>query len=108
VTPEAITADDIATQREFSTRTFGPGPRTAGVLDHIRKELVEIEDTPYELGEWIDVLILAFDGAWRSGHEPDVVIMAYHQKMAINMERDWPDWRNADCTKAIEHVREEE
>jgi hypothetical protein len=33
-------------QREFSERTFGPGPRTAGVIDHIRKELREIESEP--------------------------------------------------------------
>lgn len=30
-------------QRDFSERTFGPGTRTQGVLDHIRKELREIE-----------------------------------------------------------------
>ncbi len=50
-------------QREFSLRTFGPGPRTAGVIDHIRKELREIEADPLDLEEWIDVVLLAFDGA---------------------------------------------
>jgi hypothetical protein len=33
-------------QRDFSLRTFGPGQRTHGVLDHIRKELAEIEAKP--------------------------------------------------------------
>src|SRR5690606_4673333 len=33
----------LARQREFSERAFGPGPRTKGVIDHIRKELAEIE-----------------------------------------------------------------
>ncbi|WP_231753038.1 dATP/dGTP pyrophosphohydrolase domain-containing protein [Burkholderia sp. TSV86] len=54
-------------QREFSERTFGPGARTAGVCDHIRKELKEIEANPGDLTEWIDVVILALDGAWRAG-----------------------------------------
>jgi len=40
----AIDAAHLARQREWSTRTFGPGPRTKGVIDHIRKELHEIED----------------------------------------------------------------
>ncbi len=29
-------------QRDFSLRTFGPGERTAGVLDHLRKELRQV------------------------------------------------------------------
>ncbi len=33
-------------QRRFSERTFGPGSRAAGVIDHIRKELREIEEAP--------------------------------------------------------------
>ena len=31
-------------QKAFSERTFGPGPRTKMVIDHIRKELIEIEN----------------------------------------------------------------
>ena len=57
----------IRRHMEFSARTFGPGPRAAGVIDHIRKELREIEAAPDDLEEWIDVLMLALDGAWRSG-----------------------------------------
>ena len=41
-----ITFDLIAhlrRQREFSEKAFGPGPRTQAVMDHIRKELAEIE-----------------------------------------------------------------
>jgi hypothetical protein len=54
-------------QRDFSLRTFGPGQRTHGVLDHIRKELAEIEAKPADLTEWVDVILLALDGAWRAG-----------------------------------------
>lgn len=53
-------------QRAFSLHTFGPGHRTQGVLNHIRKELTELEAEPLELSEWIDVVLLALDGAWRS------------------------------------------
>jgi hypothetical protein len=43
----------LSRQRAFSERTFGPGSRTSGVLDHICKELREIEAKPHDLSEWI-------------------------------------------------------
>lgn len=106
----AIGDFDLLVQRAFSFETFGP-PRgeqpSAGVIDHIRKELGEIEEDPFDLMEWVDVIILAFDGALRAGHDPAAIIRAYHEKMAINRERDWPDWRTAEPGKAIEHIRDE-
>lgn len=96
----------LARQKAFSERTFGPGARTKGVLDHIRKELTEIEADPSDIMEWVDVIILAFDGAWRAGWEPQAIVDAIAAKQARNERRRWPDWRTADPDKAIEHVRE--
>lgn len=92
-------------QREFSERTFGPGARTAGLIDHIRKELLEIEADPGDLAEWIDVAILALDGAWRTGASPQQIIDALVAKQVKNEGRTWPDWRTAPADKAIEHDR---
>lgn len=92
-------------QRAFSESTFGPEPRTTGLLDHLRKELHEIEADPTDVEEWIDVVLLAFDGAWRSGHSPEQIAAALAAKQAKNEAREWPDWRTADPTKGIEHVR---
>ncbi len=103
--PRVIDAAYLAHQRDFSAATFGPGARTSGVVDHIRKELREIEADPSDLTEWVDVVILAFDGAWRAGWEPQQIIDAIHEKQARNEARTWPDWRTADPNKAIEHVR---
>ena len=91
-------------QREFSEKTFGPGRRTAGVLDHIREELREIESAPDDLEEWIDVVLLALDGAWRAGHPPEAIAAMLAHKQAKNESRDWPDWRTMDMTKAIKHI----
>lgn len=98
-------AAHLRNQREWSERTFGPGARTAGVIDHIRKELREIEADPLDVAEWIDVVILALDGAWRAGYSPDQIIGAIRAKQSKNEARAWPDWRTADPDKAIEHVR---
>jgi hypothetical protein len=94
-------------QRVFSERTFGPGERTQGVIDHIRKELCEIEQSPDDIEEWIDVVILALDGAWRAGYTPTQIVNALVQKQEKNEGRKWPDWRTAEFGKAIEHVRGE-
>ncbi len=95
-------------QKAFSERTFGPGGRTAGVLDHIRKELREIEERPDDLEEWVDVVLLAFDGAWRAGHSPEAIAAALLAKQAKNETRRWPDWRTHVPGMAIEHLRDEE
>ena len=93
-------------QRAFSERTFGPGARASGVIDHIHKELKEIESNPDDVSEWIDVVLLAFNGAWRAGHSPEQIAKALAAKQSKNESRQWPDWRKAEPGKAIEHVAE--
>jgi hypothetical protein len=100
-----IDADHLERQRAFSLNTFGPGPRTDGILDHIGKELDEIRADPSDLNEWVDVIVLAFDGAWRAGWEPQQIVDAIIAKQERNERRTWPDWRRTDPNKAIEHVR---
>lgn len=104
----------------FSFNTFGPGNRTQGVIDHIKKELREIEGEPHSVEEWIDVAILALDGAWRAqlgGYQnrlpresvalaADQIIATLVAKQARNEARTWPDWRTADPNRAIEHQKE--
>lgn len=92
-------------QAEFSARTFGPGARVEGVTDHIAKELKEVRDSGGDLKEWVDVIILGFDGAWRSGATPAQIIEAIVAKQTKNEGRTWPDWRTAEPGKAIEHDR---
>jgi len=98
----------IERQRAFSQRTFGPGTRTEAIIDHIQKELKEIAAAPTDINEWVDVILLAIDGAWRAGYEPEYVAAAIAAKLAKNEVREWPDWHTQPLDKAIEHVRDEE
>lgn len=91
-------------QRQWSAETFGPGFRT-GVFRHLEKEVKEAEANPGDVSEWADLLILTLDGAMRAGHSPEDILRAYHLKMAVNQEREWPDWRGLPTDVAIEHVR---
>jgi hypothetical protein len=93
---------------EFSSRTFGPGPRTHGLIKHIRKELQEIQRDPSDLYEWIDIIILGIDGAWRAGFTPEQILEALISKQIKNESRKWPDWRMTRPDQPIEHIRDGE
>lgn len=95
----------IERQKAFSERTFGPGERDEGLIEHIKKELDEIRNRPGDVMEWVDVIILAIDGAWRNGYSPIEICDALAQKQIINEQRKWPDWKTAEPGKAIEHIR---
>jgi len=100
----------------FSHATFGPGTRTKGVIDHIRKELVEVEESNGSASEWVDLVILSLDGLTRQlaycvdgktrGDPDNVALIACNMiagKQTRNEARSWPDWRTASADKAIEH-----
>ena len=102
---KAIRASDIEEQQSWSRETFGPGQRLGGVVKHIRKEVDEAEANPTDVTEWVDILILAIDGAWRQGYAPNEIIQAYHDKMRKNQTREWPDWRGLSENEPIEHSK---
>ncbi len=108
--PEPAPARDglvayLQRQWAWSKETFGPALRTKGVVQHIRKELVEIESQPHDLAEWVDVIILAMDGFWRHGGHPESLLTAMQAKQDKNFARTWPDWRTMGEDQAIEHDR---
>jgi Protein of unknown function (DUF550) len=108
MTTELPTYDLVAhlhRAREFSDRTFGPRYSPMRVIAHITKELREIEAQPFDLEEWIDVMILAMDGAWRAGFEPEEIAAALAAKQCKNENRKWPDWRTVAADQPIEHDR---
>jgi hypothetical protein len=97
-------ADYVTRQREFSDTTFGPGRRTVGVVKHIQKELEEIQRDPDDWMEWIDVIILAIDGASRAGATGADIERLLEEKLAINKARDWPKPTSED--EPVEHIRD--
>ena len=92
-------------QWAWSKETFGPALRTKGIVQHITKELREIEAEPHDLAEWVDVIILAMDGFWRHGGKPEDLLPAMQAKQDRNFARTWPDWRTIGEDQAIEHDR---
>jgi len=74
----------------WSMQTFGKGRRTHGLCAHIATELEEIKDNPTDIMEWIDVIILALDGAWRAGYTAEEVVSALQKKQEVNFLRKYP------------------
>jgi hypothetical protein len=89
----------------WSLTTFGAGDNTEGLCKHIEKELNEIRANPKDVIEWIDVIILAFDGCWRLGYSPQEIIERMNDKIELNRNRRW-QVENFQTGKPIEHLRE--
>jgi len=99
--------DHLSRQAYFSENTFGPFNGSSGVIDHIKQEIEEIEKQPNDLEEWIDLIILAFDGAMREGYGDEEIIAQLVLKQNKNEKRKWPDWRTVKAGKTINHIKEE-
>jgi hypothetical protein len=81
--------DWVEKKLEWSYKTFGTAERAEGVCKHIEAELVEIRANPTDVMEWVDVILLAFDGACRNGNTPQEVCEALIKKQQCNTQRHW-------------------
>lgn len=97
--------DYLEKQKNWSQKTFGEGKRTLGITRHIEKELKEIQENPGDLFEWIDVIILGLDGAWRTGASFETIIRALEVKQELNFTRNFPFPDSEDTPS--EHIKEE-
>lgn len=98
----------IQRHAEWSFKTFGPcsGDDHIRLCRHIEKELAEIRCNPLDCEEWVDVMILAIDGAVRSGHSPLAIAYTLREKQETNTKRTWP--KPTDTCTPIEHMRMDE
>jgi hypothetical protein len=100
--PDSLTAI-IERQRAFSLQAFGEGARTKGILEHISHEVEEVAAAPDDISEWVDLVLLSLDGAWRSGHSPAEIVAAITGKITTNAARTWPSGSD---DRAIFHERD--
>jgi hypothetical protein len=94
-------ADD---QSVWSQATFGTdadrGP--IGALRHLEKEAREAQQTPGDLSEYADCLLLILDAARRAGFGPMALVLGAQNKMAVNNARSWP---KPTTDEPVEHNR---
>lgn len=102
--PGADLAGFIDDKALWSRRVFGDEITTTGIVNHIRKELIEIEEKPNDIVEYIDVIFLALDGASRAGYSGKEIVAAWRAKHAKNLSRRWEKTKDGHS----EHVRDGE
>lgn len=103
---EACLVHFIDEKYEWSKKTFGEGYRVDALIAHIQKELEEIQKSPKDISEWIDVILLALDGASRAGFSGAQIVSEIFKKQTINQSRQWPDHKSIPEGQPIEHVRQ--
>jgi hypothetical protein len=93
-----------AKHAEWSQKTFGSDLERdwTGPLNHLKKEIREIEDQPFDREEWADGLLLFLDAARRAGFNAAGLVLAAEYKLSININRIWGE-PNDDGS--VEHVR---
>lgn len=89
-------------QNEFQRRVF-PNQTVEAKLKHLKREVDEAMANPSDRLEWADCLLLLFAAAAKQGLTLDDLLIAAHQKIDINNDRQWhaPD-RDGVCA----HVKE--
>lgn len=99
-----ILGDWIESKRAWSMETFGNAQRSEGIVKHIQNELIEVLDNPKDVSEWIDVILLALDGARRAGFVGEDIAYALFEKQHKNEKRKWGD--HLAPNEAGHHVKE--
>lgn len=119
--------DFIARKIAHSRAAFGSKQSFTGVLDHLKKEIAEVEsaiaqdkDFSEIADEFVDCLFLSLEGVWRTiAASPlvnpmytddiaSIVAQKIRDKLNINEAREWPDYRKLSPDVAREHDREED
>lgn len=110
LTPRGLTSwnllDYLARHIEWSANAFGFGSPSHALVRHIKKKCDEIVERPDDLEEWVDVIILACDGAWRAGYDPHSIIAMLEYKQKKNFARTWPPVGSVAAGVAIDHWQE--
>jgi phosphoribosyl-ATP pyrophosphohydrolase len=114
--PASVALDAAWMDRKaaWSRETFGPVNMPTDrmrIANHIDSEIGEIfdaidDDDPEALNvECADVILLALDMMHRNGLTGAEIIATITGKQETNTRRTWPDWRTADPTMPMEHVK---
>lgn len=93
----------------WSDETFGPDDRRLGMIAHLKKEVVELEEglsrsarAPVIQDELADCMMLLLDIASHSGLSANDLLFSVSAKLVINKNR---KWGSPNPDGSIEHIR---
>lgn len=76
--------------KEWSVETFGKEDRREGLAKHLLSEAKEVLEKPGDAWEWVDSIIIAFDGLLNLGLSPEEISALLVAKQSRNQQREWP------------------
>lgn len=81
----------------WSRETFGWGRGPLGSISHLKEEVDEVEQTPYDAEEYADCLLLVLDAAARANIDAPSLIAEARRKLIKNKTRTWAKAANGHC-----------
>jgi len=92
--------DDLA---EWSDTAFGVGRSPSAPIAHLCKEVIELAESPCDVTEAADCLMLLLDINRMAGRTADILLEACFDKLEVNKGREWGE---PDEYGVVEHIRE--
>ena len=89
---------------DWSERTF-PQRTNHSILTHMRRELDEIEESPGNIEEWADVMLLLMHGLMEQGFYLKDLLQGVISKFSKNTEL---KWKSPDEHGVVEHEKGED
>ena len=88
---------------EWSDKTFGNIDNPTGCLNHLKKEVDELIDSPRDEMEYADCMMLIIDAYRKIGGTADELVQACFEKYDICLTRTWGP---PDENGVSQHIRE--
>ena len=87
------------TEKQFPSRNM------RSILNHLRKEIAELEEAPDDIMEFADCFMLLFDAASYQGLHMSDIWRAMGEKLEINKAR---KWGKPNSEGFVEHIKQSE
>lgn len=86
----------------WTVEKFGFANDPLPSLHHLRNEVEEAIQAPFDELEYADIFLLGMSGFWRTNRDAEDLFQAIQKKIEINKARKWPE--NPDEKGIFHHI----
>ena len=87
---------------EWSDEQFGRNRTPIRPINHLKREVEELSEAPYDPMEYADCLLLLIDAFRMAGGSADDLVQYGFEKLEINRQR---QWGKPDAHGVTEHIK---
>lgn len=74
---------------KWANKQFGGKRKPITTIKHLMKEVIELSESPYDIGEYADCLMLLIEAAGMIGITGELLIAQAYRELKINKKRKW-------------------